>query len=203
MVTGTAVNMDGTEATPSVVVEKHTHGQQGDAHHNQQRAVLVTTHSMEEAQAVCTRIGIVAAGAVRCTGSVRMLQDRFDAGYTLAVEFEGATAEGPDAEAPVVTSVNSADPSDAIGRAVAAMEAQGPQAPFPGGCRCIDVSAGTHTFALGSLRGGAAGTLASALATVETQRAAWGIRHYSITQRAALDQIFLQVAASFDARATM
>jgi ABC-type multidrug transport system ATPase subunit len=173
-------------------------------HQPHQRAVLVTTHSMEEAQAVCTRIGIVAAGAVRCTGSVRTLQDRFDAGYTLAVEFvdENATPAAAASAPPVViTSVTPAN--GAIARAVAAMQAVGPHAPFPGGCRCVDASAGTHTFALGSLRGGAAGTLAGALATVEAQRAAWGIRHYSITQRAALDQIFLQVATSSDARATM
>jgi ABC-type multidrug transport system ATPase subunit len=182
--------------------------QQPSAHNKNSgngRAVLVTTHSMEEAQAVCTRISIVSAGGVRCTGSVLTLQERFDAGYTLAVEFEEAFEPDTSAATGATPSSNQtkAEKEAEIARTVAAMEAAGADAPFPGGCRCVDSAAGTYTFALGALRGGATGSLSAALATVERNKSVWRIARYSVTQRAALDQIFLQVAGSSDARATM
>ncbi|KAG9457355.1 hypothetical protein H6P81_001863 [Aristolochia fimbriata] len=40
-------------------------------------AVLLTTHSMAEAQALCTRIGIMVGGQLRCIGSPQHLKSRF------------------------------------------------------------------------------------------------------------------------------
>ncbi|CAA6654054.1 unnamed protein product [Spirodela intermedia] len=40
-------------------------------------AVILTTHSMAEAQALCTRIGIMVAGQLRCIGSPQHLKTRF------------------------------------------------------------------------------------------------------------------------------
>ncbi|KAK3003103.1 hypothetical protein RJ639_020222 [Escallonia herrerae] len=40
-------------------------------------AVILTTHSMNEAQALCTRIGIMVAGRLRCIGSPQHLKSRF------------------------------------------------------------------------------------------------------------------------------
>lgn len=40
----------------------------------------MTSHSMEECEALCTRIGILAAGRLRCLGSVQHLKNRFGAG---------------------------------------------------------------------------------------------------------------------------
>ncbi|XP_058083562.1 ABC transporter A family member 1 isoform X2 [Magnolia sinica] len=40
-------------------------------------AVILTTHSMNEAQALCTRIGIMVAGRLRCIGSPQHLKRRF------------------------------------------------------------------------------------------------------------------------------
>ena len=50
------------------------------------RCVLLTTHSMEEADAVCSRVGIVTGGVMRCIGSGQHLKSRFGSGYTITVE---------------------------------------------------------------------------------------------------------------------
>lgn len=47
--------------------------------------VLLTSHSMEECEALCGRIGILKAGALQCVGSVQHLKNRFGAGYRLLV----------------------------------------------------------------------------------------------------------------------
>eukprot|EP00768_Dysnectes_brevis_P001229 gnl/Dysnectes_brevis/129_a152_4397.p1 GENE.gnl/Dysnectes_brevis/129_a152_4397~~gnl/Dysnectes_brevis/129_a152_4397.p1 ORF type:complete len:1000 (-),score=354.61 gnl/Dysnectes_brevis/129_a152_4397:155-3154(-) len=49
------------------------------------RAILLTTHSMEEAEALCSRIGIMAAGRLRCIGTSSALKTRFGKGYKLTV----------------------------------------------------------------------------------------------------------------------
>ncbi|KAJ3669241.1 hypothetical protein LUZ60_011191 [Juncus effusus] len=40
-------------------------------------AIILTTHSMNEAQALCTRIGIMVGGRLRCIGSSQHLKSRF------------------------------------------------------------------------------------------------------------------------------
>ena len=49
------------------------------------RLILLTTHSMEEAEALCTRIGIMAKGKLRCIGSAQHLKTKYGKGYTLTV----------------------------------------------------------------------------------------------------------------------
>lgn len=45
---------------------------------DQQTAVILTTHSMEEAEAVCTRIAIMVHGRLRCIGSAQHLKAKYD-----------------------------------------------------------------------------------------------------------------------------
>lgn len=52
----------------------------------EQRSVILTTHSMEEAEALCSRIGIMIAGQMRCIGSVQHLKSTFLDGYTLDMQ---------------------------------------------------------------------------------------------------------------------
>lgn len=51
----------------------------------QGRAVLLTTHAMEEAECLATRIAIMATGKIRCIGTTDHLQSKFGSGYQLAV----------------------------------------------------------------------------------------------------------------------
>lgn len=49
------------------------------------RSVILTTHSMEECEALCGRIGIMAAGALQCLGTIQHLKHRFGAGYGMEI----------------------------------------------------------------------------------------------------------------------
>src|SRR3546814_19407879 len=44
-------------------------------------SIILTTHSMEEAEALCGRIGIMVNGKLRCLGSPQHLKAKFGAGY--------------------------------------------------------------------------------------------------------------------------
>ncbi|XP_019742850.1 ATP-binding cassette sub-family A member 1-like [Hippocampus comes] len=49
------------------------------------RAVVLTSHSMEECEALCSRMAIMVNGTFRCLGSVQHLKNRFGEGYTIAL----------------------------------------------------------------------------------------------------------------------
>ncbi|KAI4381515.1 hypothetical protein MLD38_007580 [Melastoma candidum] len=55
-------------------------------------AVILTTHSMNEAQALCTRIGIMVGGRLRCIGSPQHLKTRF--GNKLELEVKPTEVDG-------------------------------------------------------------------------------------------------------------
>jgi len=42
-----------------------------------ERSVLLTSHSMEECQVLCTRLAIMVNGTLRCLGSAQHLKNRF------------------------------------------------------------------------------------------------------------------------------
>lgn len=50
-------------------------------------SIILTTHAMEEAAALCSRIGILVGGKLRCIGNQRTLKNRFGKGYKLMVCF--------------------------------------------------------------------------------------------------------------------
>jgi len=52
------------------------------------KCLILTTHSMEEADALCDRIGIMADGALQCLGSQVHLKNKFGEGYTLKINFD-------------------------------------------------------------------------------------------------------------------
>ena len=50
------------------------------------RAVILTTHSMEEADALCSRIGIMAKGQMRCLGTSVHLKQKHGKGFIIAMQ---------------------------------------------------------------------------------------------------------------------
>jgi len=54
------------------------------------RSVILTTHSMEECEALCQRIGIMVAGQLQCIGSAQRLKDRFGNGFQLDVNVDSS-----------------------------------------------------------------------------------------------------------------
>uniref|UniRef100_A0AAY4A836 P-type phospholipid transporter n=1 Tax=Denticeps clupeoides TaxID=299321 RepID=A0AAY4A836_9TELE len=60
------------------------------------RSVVLTSHSMEECEALCTRMAIMVNGRFKCLGSIQHLKSKFGEGYTLIVRVAGSPpALGP------------------------------------------------------------------------------------------------------------
>ncbi|XP_023794615.1 ATP-binding cassette sub-family A member 5 [Cyanistes caeruleus] len=53
---------------------------------NKERAAILTTHYMEEADAVCDRVAILVSGQLRCIGTVQHLKSKFGRGYLLEMK---------------------------------------------------------------------------------------------------------------------
>ncbi|RKP20028.1 hypothetical protein ROZALSC1DRAFT_28441 [Rozella allomycis CSF55] len=49
------------------------------------RTIILTTHSMEEAEVLCNRIGIMAKGTLRCIGSLLHLKKKYGSGFKLTI----------------------------------------------------------------------------------------------------------------------
>lgn len=60
---------------------------------NQECAMILTTHSMEECEALCQRIGIMVGGRMRCLGSSQHLKTRFGKGFQLEARVRAITNE--------------------------------------------------------------------------------------------------------------
>ncbi|XP_068118184.1 ABC-type organic anion transporter ABCA8-like [Hyperolius riggenbachi] len=53
---------------------------------NKERGAILTTHYMEEAEAVCDRVAIMVSGKLRCIGSIQHLKSKFGKGYFLEIK---------------------------------------------------------------------------------------------------------------------
>ncbi|KAH7491511.1 hypothetical protein KRP22_003026 [Phytophthora ramorum] len=54
--------------------------------------VVLTTHSMEECEALCSRVGILVSGRLKCLGSVEHLKQKFGRGYTVEITLRALTS---------------------------------------------------------------------------------------------------------------
>ncbi|GFS22091.1 ATP-binding cassette sub-family A member 2-like [Elysia marginata] len=53
------------------------------------RSVILTSHSMEECEALCSRMAIMVNGTFKCLGSSTHLKNRFGDGYTFTIRVRG------------------------------------------------------------------------------------------------------------------
>ncbi|RLN98523.1 hypothetical protein BBJ28_00023418 [Nothophytophthora sp. Chile5] len=87
--------------------------------------IVLTTHSMEESEALCSRVGIMVGGRLRCLGSVQHLKSRFGDGLVFDVKLANPTQEELDdlvqqhfeGSDPIVTPANLGDKCKAFGDA--------------------------------------------------------------------------------------
>ena len=49
------------------------------------RSVILVSHSMEEVEALCTRVGVMVSGRMKCIGSPQHLKSRFGMGYQIEI----------------------------------------------------------------------------------------------------------------------
>ncbi|KAG2519334.1 hypothetical protein BBO99_00005689 [Phytophthora kernoviae] len=63
-----------------------------DGNANEGACVVLTTHSMEECEALCSRVGILVSGRLKCLGSVEHLKQKFGRGYTVEITLRALTS---------------------------------------------------------------------------------------------------------------
>ena len=56
-------------------------------------SVILTTHSMEECEALCTRIGIMVGGRLKCLGPSQRLRSQYGHGYQIEINYANPTEE--------------------------------------------------------------------------------------------------------------
>lgn len=69
-------------------------------------SVILTTHSMEECEALCPRIAIMAGGRLRCLGSAQHLKSRYGTGYQIEVKVNLASTGDDDVEETIATLID-------------------------------------------------------------------------------------------------
>ncbi|GFS83796.1 ATP-binding cassette sub-family A member 3 [Nephila pilipes] len=60
-------------------------------------AVILTTHSMEESEALCNRLAIMVNGRLRCLGSIQQLKSKYGQGYTVIIKMKRENQENQEA----------------------------------------------------------------------------------------------------------
>ncbi|XP_049879366.1 cholesterol transporter ABCA5-like isoform X2 [Pectinophora gossypiella] len=82
------------------------------------KGAILTTHSMEEADALCSRVGIMVKGGLRCVGSTQHLKNLYGAGYTLEMKIgQGNQKTTMDPESMSPSPLRSTENSPSLGEA--------------------------------------------------------------------------------------
>lgn len=50
--------------------------------------IILTSHSMEECEILCDRLGIVSKGQFQCIGNIQDLKEKFGNGYSINIQFD-------------------------------------------------------------------------------------------------------------------
>lgn len=50
------------------------------------KSIILTTHNMDECEAICTKLAIMVNGTFKCLGSTQHLKSKFSDGYTLTIK---------------------------------------------------------------------------------------------------------------------
>uniref|UniRef100_A0A8R1TYS0 ATPase_AAA_core domain-containing protein n=1 Tax=Onchocerca volvulus TaxID=6282 RepID=A0A8R1TYS0_ONCVO len=61
-------------------------------------ALVLTSHSMEECEALCTQIAIMTNGEFRCLGSTQHIKSKYGSGYSLAIRLSTSSQIEPTKE---------------------------------------------------------------------------------------------------------
>lgn len=52
------------------------------------KSIILTTHSLEEAEVLCDKIGIISHGQLQCIGTPSKMKSKFGSGYSLIINFD-------------------------------------------------------------------------------------------------------------------
>ncbi|GBM80125.1 ATP-binding cassette sub-family A member 3 [Araneus ventricosus] len=70
-------------------------------------AIILTTHSMEESEALCNRLAIMVNGRFRCLGSIQHLKSKYGQGYTVIIKMKREDQDNQDRVNSIKTHVQS------------------------------------------------------------------------------------------------
>jgi ABC-type multidrug transport system ATPase subunit len=138
------------------------------------RATVATTHLIEEAGALCGRIGIMVGGRLACLGSPAHLAASYGAGYS--IEVSDAADEGGGGGGGGGGAGGNGTPPPALAAALAAA------AP---GARLVDANGGVYRYEAAAL------SLGVAFAALEAARGSGVVRDFSVCQTS-LEAVFLR-----------
>ena len=68
----------------------------GNLPKEERTSVILTTHSMEECEALCPQIAIMAGGKIRCLGSAQHLKSKFGQGYQVEMKIKNVDRKDSD-----------------------------------------------------------------------------------------------------------
>ncbi|GFV70897.1 ATP-binding cassette sub-family A member 3 [Trichonephila clavipes] len=77
------------------------------ARNNTGAAVILTTHSMEESEALCNRLAIMVNGRLQCLGSIQQLKSKYGQGYTIIIKMKKEHQDNQEAVNAIKTHVQS------------------------------------------------------------------------------------------------
>lgn len=89
----------------------------------QGRSIVLTSHSMEECEALCTKLTILVDGTMRCYGSVQYLKTKHGSGYIIRIAVDEGEDDTPESELS-----NPDTPSKAMEAAIASVQKALPDA---------------------------------------------------------------------------
>ncbi|KAG7526745.1 retinal-specific ATP-binding cassette transporter-like isoform X1 [Solea senegalensis] len=129
------------------------------------RAVVLTSHSMEECEALCTRLAIMVNGTFKCLGTIQHLKYKFGDGYIVTMKIKAAKVGSSPELQPVESFMESS---------------------FPG---CVQREKHYNTLQYEI----ASSSLARIFQLVVANKERLSVEHYSVSQTT-LDQVFVNFA---------
>eukprot|EP00752_Nemacystus_decipiens_P003898 g3578.t3 len=166
------------------------------------RSVILTTHCMEECEAVCDRLGIMVGGRLRCIGTSQHLKEVFGGGYS--IEVRCPTGSMPQVKE-MIQGLSPLARLDEMHPTLAKFS-------VPAGRELSQRRPGSSESGAGGARGGGNGggggavptgglSLSRAFETIEARKAELQIWDYSISQTE-LETIFMSFAKNQEEEAT-
>ena len=153
------------------------------------KSIVLTSHSMEECEALCTRLAIMVNGQFKCLGSIQHLKSNFGKGLTLVIRT--SPCDPSEGSVFVHHAITGQDSSVAISPSQANVSAQVMSfiaQTFPG-ARLLESHQCTATFHLPS----EGMSWAYIFQQIESNKVALAIEDYSVSQTT-LDQVFINFA---------
>jgi len=139
------------------------------------KSVIITTHSMEEAEAVCDRIGIQVLGSLRCLGTPIHLKQKYGSGYQMEVRFK-RSSDGP--------AKKYLESSEEVTELVTSS--------LSPGAKLLEAHDACYLYQLPRFEVGGL-SLGQVFKSLEEARRAYAIEEYSLVQPS-LEQVFLRFA---------